>query len=515
MEKNVKFLANDRIVDAGSPSAAPALDFIRDELGLKGAKEGCREGDCGACSVLVGTRLPGGGAEYRAAPSCLLALGELDGRHLVTIEGLASAAKGEPGSVAGLTPVMKALLEENGSQCGFCSPGVVISLTGWLLSASHVDVEGALTAVEGNLCRCTGYGAIRRAAARLAKEFAGLPEDRGARLAALEKAGAVPPSLGQFSRGELLGGGGTGAAAGAAGEAMPGAAVSGAGRGSAAEGLTVLGGGTDFFVRNPDPEAGFEAELLDLRPGYSKIERTTQGGSAVLEVGAAATVHDFFTSPEVRALVPGIGSFEGEMASSLIRGRATLGGNVANASPIADMTAILIALGAELVVEKRADGSRRSLPLARFFLGYKKLDLAAGELIAGFRIPLPPRGATPRFNFEKVAKRRHLDIASVNSAAFLMTEGDGAKPRIASALVSAGGVAATPLLLARTSAFLAGRAADAATAREAAAIAVSEIAPISDVRGSADYRKRLLERLVLGHFIRLFPESGIAEELFP
>jgi len=505
MEKSVKFLANDRIVNAGSRQAAPALDFIRDGLGLKGAKEGCREGDCGACSVLVGTRLPDGGAEYRAVPSCLLALGELEGRHLVTIEGLASAAQGAPGSVAGLTPVMRALLEENGSQCGFCSPGVVISLTGWLLSAGHVDVEGALTAVEGNLCRCTGYGAIRRAAARLAKDFAGLPEDRSARLAALEKAGVVPPSLGRFARGELMPG------------AAHAASASHAARGASAtaEGLTVLGGGTDFFVRNPDPEAGFEAELLDLRPGYSKIGRTTQGGAAVLEIGAAVTVHDFFTSPEVRALVPGIGSFEGEMASSLIRGRATLGGNVANASPIADMTAILIALGAELVVEKRADGSRRGLPLARFFLGYKKLDLGTGEFIAGFRIPVPPRDATPRFNFEKVAKRRHLDIASVNSAASLMTEGGGAKPRIVSALVSAGGVAATPLLLSRTSAFLAGRSADAATAREAAAIAVSEIAPISDVRGTADYRKRLLERLVLGHFIRLFPESGIAEELFP
>jgi xanthine dehydrogenase small subunit len=509
MEKSVKFLANDRIVDAGSRRAAPALDFIRDGLGLKGAKEGCREGDCGACSVLVGTRLPGGGAEYRAAPSCLLALGELEGRHLVTIEGLASAASGEPGSVAGLTPVMKALLEENGSQCGFCSPGVVISLTGWLLSASHVDVEGALTAVEGNLCRCTGYGAIRRAAARLAKDFAGLPEDRAARLAALEKAGVVPTSLGQFSRGELLPGAAQALSASLA--ARDAARIASA----PAEGLTVLGGGTDFFVRNPDPEAGFEAELLDLRPGYSKIERTTHDGAAVLEVGAAVTVHDFFTSTEVRDLVPGIGSFEGEMASSLIRGRATLGGNVANASPIADMTAILVALDAELLIEKRVDGSRRGLLLARFFLGYKKLDLGTGEFIAGFRIPVPPRGATPRFNFEKVAKRRHLDIASVNSAAFFLAEGGGAKPRIASALVSAGGVAATPLLLSKTSAFLAGKTADAATAREAAAIAVSEIAPISDVRGSADYRRRLLERLVLGHFIRLFPESGIAEELFP
>ena len=492
MEQIMKFLANDRIVDAGSRRSAPALDFIRDELGLKGAKEGCREGDCGACSVLVGTRRADGGADYQAVPSCLLALGELEGRHLVTIEGLAGPARDS------LTPVMRALLEENGSQCGFCSPGIVISLTGWLLAGGKIDVEGALTAVEGNLCRCTGYGAIRRAAARLAREFSGLPLDPAARLAALEQAGVVPPSLGLFSRGSLF----------PASEARVAAGEGGTGQ-------AILGGGTDFFVRNPDPGAGFEAELLDLEPAYAGITKGKAEGGSFLEIGAALTIHGFFTSPELAALAPGIASFEPAIASSLIRGRATLGGNVANASPVADMTSILLALGATAVIEERPSEKRRELPLVRLFLGYKKLDLRPGELIAAFRIAMAPMNQETLFNFEKVAKRRHLDIASVNSAARFVTEAAGQRPRIVSAAISAGGVAATPLLLERTGAFLAGRKADAATAREAAALAASEIAPISDVRGSADYRRRLLERLVLGHFIRLFPGSGIAEELFP
>jgi xanthine dehydrogenase small subunit len=515
MEKSMKFLANDTIIDTSSRRAAPALDFIREELGLTGTKEGCREGDCGACAVLVGTRVPssevgavlvgtrapsseggaarGGAVAYRATPSCLLALGELEGRHLVTIEGLAAGARAR-GLADGLTPVMRALVEENGSQCGFCSPGIVISLTGWLLSGV-IDVEGALTAVEGNLCRCTGYGAIRRAAARLAREFADLPPEPAARLAALEKAGVVPGSLGRFASREIL----------------PEADLPEAEPRSPRAARTTLGGGTDFFVRNPDPEPGFEAELLDLRPEYAGIRIDNGLGTKVLEIGAAVSVRDFFASPLVRSFAPGIESFEAEMASSLIRGRATLGGNVANASPVADMTAMLIALGATAVLEGPA--GRRELPLPRFFLGYKKLDLREGEIMACFRIPSRPKA--PRFNFEKVAKRRRLDIASVNTAALFEIAGGDGGPKVERAILSAGGVAPTPLLLEKTGALLAGRKVDAALAREAAAAAAAEVAPISDVRGTADYRRRLLERLVIGHFIRLFPETGLAEELFP
>jgi xanthine dehydrogenase small subunit len=493
----MKTLVNDLVVDTGAPRAAPALDFIRGELGLVGTKEGCREGDCGACAVLVAERLPGGGWSCRAAPSCLLALGEIEGRHLITIEGLVAGAR-QAGLADGLSPVMRALLEENGSQCGFCSPGVVVSLTGWLLAGGPVDLAGAIRAVEGNLCRCTGYGSIRRAAARLAADFASLPADPDARLAALEKTGVVPASLGRFVRGDLL----------------PDSPQHAPAKRHAA---VTLGGGTDFYVRNPDPEAGFEAELLDLRREYAGIGLVAVPGGQSLELGAAVTVRDFFASPAVRGLVPGIESFEGDMASSLIRGRATLGGNVANASPVADMTAILLALEADVIIEGGA--GRRELPLQSFFLGYKKLDLREGEIIAAFRIKAKGRNTSAekpmRFSFEKVSKRRRLDIASVNSALRVELAAGGPVPRIAHATLSAGGVAATPLVLARTGAFLSGKAVDAALVREAAAMAAAEISPISDVRGSADYRRRLLSRLVLGHFIRIFPETSLAEELLP
>jgi xanthine dehydrogenase small subunit len=484
MNHTMRFLANDSVVETELWPGSPALDFIRRELGLTGTKEGCREGDCGACAVLVGRR-DSGSIRYLAMPSCLLALGELEDAHLVTIEGLRSGARG----AGGLTPVMRALLDENGSQCGFCTPGFVISLTAFLLEGPPLTVGGALAAIEGNLCRCTGYGAIKRAAARLVRDFSSLPADYAERIAALESAGVVPRSLGAFARGELLPVGGS-ASAGSAVDA----------------GALVLGGGTDFYVRNPDPAGSPEARaprLLDLEPALRRVERR----GTRLEIGAALSWREFFAAPEVRALAPGIERFEPELASILVRNRATLGGNVANASPIADATSMLVALDAAVRVESLSDPTAaREFPLERLFLGYKKLDMAQGETITAFILPAAP---PVLFNFEKVAKRARLDIAAVNSAAALVVEGD----RITRARISAGGVAPTPLLLARTSAFLEGRRAEASTAREAARIAVSETSPIGDVRGSAEYRRTLLGRLVVAHFARLFPDSGIAEEV--
>ncbi|MDP3180148.1 MAG: 2Fe-2S iron-sulfur cluster-binding protein, partial [Spirochaetaceae bacterium] len=193
----ISFAINGRALLAEKWPGTPALDFIRRELGLTGTKEGCREGDCGACAVLVG-ELRAEGPRYRAMPSCLLALGDLAGRHLVTIEGLAEEAGAE-----GLTPVMAALLETNGSQCGFCSPGFVVSLTAFLAEGGPLDPAAALVAIEGNLCRCTGYGAILRAAKRLCEDFAGLPAEPVARIAALVDARVLPPSCLAFARGEL------------------------------------------------------------------------------------------------------------------------------------------------------------------------------------------------------------------------------------------------------------------------------------------------------------------------
>ncbi len=504
MKTTISFMANGGRVSVEAWPGSPALDFIRHELGLTGTKEGCREGDCGACAVLIGSREADGLVHYRTAPSCLLALGELAGRHLVTIEGLSSAAPD------GLTPVMKAFLEENASQCGFCSPGFVVSLTGWLLETPVPDIAGAIVAVEGNLCRCTGYGAIRRAAARLVSEFASLPAPGPARIEALVAAGVIPASVADFAAAPAAVPRAENAGAISCAAAAPAAASS---RGSA----LILGGGTDWYVRNPEPEETGDCVLLDLCENLCRIEvKKTPEGPDMIEIGAATTVREFFAHHLLRSGFPGIEAFEREVASSLIRNRATLGGNVANASPVADMTAILIGMGAAVRLGggKRGAGAgvdarNRLMPLERLFKGYKSLDLAEGEIIESFE--LWPCGPDERFNFEKIAKRRSLDIAAVNTAMRVEVR-DGT---IVRARVSAGGVAPVPLFLERTSAWLAGKPVSSATAKEAARLATEESSPIGDVRGSADYRRRILGRLVLAHFIRLFPDGEIAQELLP
>jgi xanthine dehydrogenase small subunit len=283
-----------------------------------------------------------------------------------------------------------------------------------------------------------------------------------------------------------------------------------------AKGGLALGGGSDFFVRNPEPEQeSYPAfALLDRDPALKRVElRDGPDGGRFLEMGAALSWREFFSDPRILVLVPGIERFERLLASPLVRERATIGGNIANASPVGDITAMLIALGA--LVRVQGAGSARELPLERFFLGYKKIDLrpseagGPGEIVAAILVPASRPFAL--FNFEKLSKRERLDIAAVNSAASFEIEAAGRQIRIKRARISAGGVAPVPLFLAKASSFLEGKIVDSVTALEAARIASGEASPIGDVRGSADYRRRILERLVLGHFLRLFPGSGIEE----
>ncbi len=503
----LRIYVNDRWIEPATGFGSPVLDLIRDELGLTGTKEGCREGDCGACAILVGEDQAGTGLRYRALPSCLLAAGDLDGKHLITIEGLGSSAPD------GLTPVMRAFLEENASQCGFCTPGFILALSAWLSRPGVPDIAGAMKAVDGNLCRCTGYGAIRRAAERLAREFADLPGEAGARLEALVERGVLPRSVIAY-RGEK------GREAGAdKPKKVP-----------SSRGEVCVAGGTDFYVRNPDPDPDFSPTLLCSIPGLAGIEAVSRNGKSWVRIGAATVASDFFSSPLVNAAVPGIGLFEEDFASSLVRDLATLGGNIANASPVGDLSSILLGLGAILELGSAASAAKdiRLLPIEKFFLGYKKTALKKGELIVAVLIPgggeasggqgVSGPGPSPRFSFEKISKRKHLDIAAVNTAMSFRIEGG----RFRDVRLSAGGVAPTPVLLTKPTALMEGRAAEGLDAKTLASLASAvsgaaeaEVSPISDVRGSASYRKRMVGRLVLAHFLRFFGPEGIAKELFP
>ena len=498
-----------------SAEGMPVLDVARGELGLTSTKEGCREGDCGACAVLVGEQIANT-VRYRAVPSCLLALGELKGKHLLSLEGLIE------GTEDGLTPVMRAFIEENASQCGFCTPGFIIALTSWLAEPQVPDLAGALRAVDGNLCRCTGYAAIRRAAARLVEQFKDLPLEPTARLKALVSAQVLPQSVLKFieeSESSSLQTSVPHDAASGAGLDMAGD-EKGKATASAPEPSVIVGGGTDFYVRNPDPDEGFSPLLTRTIPEFALVEYRDEPQGKWLEIGAAVTVRDFFASPLVQREVPGIERFETMFASTLIRNLATVGGNIVNASPVADITSMLMALGAQLVIvpETRAFESRapiRLCPLEQFYLDYKKLDLRPGEVLKAIRIPA---AANRKFSFEKASKRKNLDIAAVNTAIAFQIE----EKQFKDVRISLGGVAPVPMLGTAAMKVLEGapcnpadRKTLASLAMQTAQAASASISPISDVRGSAEYRRRMVHQLMLAHFVRFFEASGIAEELFP
>jgi xanthine dehydrogenase small subunit len=490
--KDIAVMVNDLLITPRTPRGTPALDFIRGELLLTGTKEGCREGDCGACAVLVGEK-QSGMVRYRAYPSCLLALGDLDGRHLITIEGLRGAAP------EGLTPVMRAFLEENASQCGFCTPGFIISLTAWLAESTALDLASAMAAVDGNLCRCTGYGSIRRAAARLAMDFSDLPPPGRSRLDILVDRQVLPQSALEFRDTAEFG-------------------IESDKTAPNASATVFLGGGTDYYVKNPEPDDDFSPSLLRSMQDMTGLGRKLVDGKEWLVVGAATNLSDFFAFPELQAEIPGLKGYENRFASTLVRNLATVGGNLVNASPVADLTAMLLALGAFVEIASPAlKNKTRRIGLDQFYLDYKKTALGPGEYVQSVSIPRLG-GSSRRFSFEKISKRENLDIAAVNTAlSFVLESGTCKDVRI-----SAGGIAPVPRLLPKAARVLEGKKVAGMDARELAALArltaetaAAEASPIDDVRGSAGYRKRMVSRLVLAHFLRCFEDSGLAGELYP
>ena len=460
----MRLIVNNDTVETDLPRGAATLDFLRSALGLKGTKEGCREGDCGACSVLVG-ELRDGRVRYLPANSCILPLGLAAGCHVVTIEGLGGP---EPSAI------QRAIIDHGATQCGFCTPGIVVSMTALLLEAGALDETAARTALAGNICRCTGYESIRRAAGAVLAAFPNLPAPGPGRIGRLIDGVALPGWFVDIPR-RL-------------------AALGGADAGPEASHGVPVGGGTDLWVQRAS--GLHDADLRFVGTG-SRVPLEEQGDMLVID--AAATVADLEGSAAFCGLIPGFDRIARLIASAQIRARATVGGNIANASPIGDLSVIFLALGAKVTVA--GPGGARTLPLAALFLGYKQLDLAADEVIDSLVVRNVPAG---RFSFEKVSRRSHLDIASVNTAARFETDG----AVIARARFSAGGVAPVPLFLARASAAVAGRTTTWETATLAADAAASEAAPISDVRGSADYKRLLLRQLILAHFATVFRLEG-------
>lgn len=465
----IRFILNDKEIETNLYGGSTLLDFIRYHEHLTGTKIGCREGDCGACTVLEG-QLDDSRIRYRSIVSCLTPLGNAHGKHIVTIEGL---------NTEHLNPAQQAMVDHGGTQCGICTPGFVVALTGYTMEASPPDPERAIDSMNGNICRCTGYKSIQRAAVTVANMleeknpdnpigwlvsqgflpayFVGIPEQLTAMKAKQEDPTDAP---------------------------------------------MMIGGGTDLMVQQPDVLAEADPYLLFDRSELKGIHE--KEGHCV--VGAAATATDIMESMEMRTYFPRLDKHFFLVSSEPIRNMGTIGGNIVNASPIADLVAMFMALDTQLELYHIKTGQKRQVPLHAFYKGYKKMDKEAEEIIRHLTFPAP--GENTRFNFEKVSRRNTLDIASVNTAILLETEGQ----KISKANVSMGGVAPIPLYLEQTGAFLTGREVNTDTILGAARVLQEEIAPISDIRGSKEYKRLLARQLFFAHFVELFPDA-INQEL--
>lgn len=461
MRNEIRFFLNGRPCRiADTPPYATALDWLRGE-GLTAVKEGCAEGDCGACSVLIG-RPDASGArlDWRAINSCILMLPQLDGAAVLTAEGLVGA-DGAP------HPAQTALAEAHGTQCGFCSPGFAISLAD-LARRPERDDRTILDALAGNLCRCTGYRPIVDAARSL--PVTAPAPDEAAMAATLAADCAEPLDY----------------CAGTHRFVAPGTLDDALRVLNDHPDAWILAGGTDLGLRLTKQHEEPACVLSLAR--IAELHAIDRDGDTTV-IGAAVPYADALS--EIAELAPAFADLVRRIGAAQIRAQGTIGGNLGNASPIGDSAPALIALAAE--IETVAADGRRHVPVEDFFTGYRKTVLRPGEIIAAIRIPRP--GADTRLRIYKIARRVDQDISAV-SAAFALEVRNG---RVDAARVAFGGVAERPIRIEAVEAALTGREWSLETARAAGTVAGASVHPIDDARGSAEYRRavsaNLLERL--------------------
>ncbi|GAB0115063.1 xanthine dehydrogenase small subunit [Acidisoma sp. C75] len=481
MRHDIRFLlgSEERRISGADPTRS-VLDYLREDEQLHGTKEGCAEGDCGACTVLLAERTADGGLRRRPVNACIMFLPALDGKQVMTVEHLA-------GPDGRLHPVQQAMLDHHASQCGFCTPGFVMSLTALYEEraspgAGLPDRPAIADALAGNLCRCTGYRPILDAAAAAlaqpqAQAQAG--DAIAARLAALGTEAATlacgtaarrfmaPRSLGELTA--LL-------------AAMPEALL--------------LGGGTDVALWVTKQQR--DLPLLIATGAVAEMLEIAEDGAA-LRIGGAVAYAD--AAAALARLAPAAAGLIRRIGSRQIRERGTIGGNIANASPIGDMPPPLIALGASLLLVSAS--GRRRLPIAEFFLDYRRTALLPGEVIAAIEIPRPAPAL--RLGVYKVSKRFDQDISAVCAAFAIRLEGG----TVAEARLAYGGMAAIPRRAAAAEAALLGAPWTEASLEAATEAMAADFTPLSDMRASAAYRAQVARNLLRKFFLE-HPAEGAA-----
>jgi len=451
----VRFLLNGKPAsEDAAPPTMTVLDWLRTRAHLTGTKEGCAEGDCGACTIVLGREVDGS-VRYRAVNSCLMMLPQIDNCAVLTVEGLA-------GTDGALHPVQQALVDADATQCGFCTPGFVMAMFAFHHGGEPADDAVIHDALAGNLCRCTGYRSIVEACRRIARG----PADRfAAEATATARAlGALPPCPDYCAGAQVFL---TPRSLDALYDAM-----------AQAPDAILLAGGTDLGLR-----VSKDREVLPTVISLAAVAelRRIKASDDAIELGGGVTYTEIL--PYVEKHFPSFGALVRRIGSRQIRNLGTIAGNLATASPIGDTLPCLIALGATVTLKSRA--GERTLPVETFITGYRKTALAAGEIIASIRIPLLPAGQ--KFSVYKLSKRFDQDISTVIAAFRLERQADG---KVRALRAAYGGMAARALRAASLETAVIGRPWTPAWLADVDSLLARDFTPMSDHRGGGAYRLR-------------------------
>ena len=474
MREDITFILNNQIEKvSGLSGDTTLLNWLRQTKKLTGSKEGCGEGDCGACTVAVARPRADGAMRWEPVNACILFMGMLEGASVTTVEGIRPEGKGAPD----LHPCQQVMVDQHASQCGFCTPGFVMSLfAAWCngdgLAPAEID-----TTLAGNLCRCTGYRPIVDAAAALPRRaipprwetrrreteaglMAAIAHDETVRLGDGKCSFVAPTSSDGFARAYAQ-----------------------------APDATIVSGATDVGLWVTKQNRKMPQMIWTGRvAGFGEIHRSGAHwriGPAVTHQQAMAVLSE--GRPDLAEVMRRFGSAQ-------VRASGTVCGNIANGSPIGDLSPMLIALASE--VELTGPASNRRLPLEDFFVDYGKQDRAADEFVSALLVPATP---TPHFRAYKISKRFDQDISAVLGA-FSITVSEGV---VTSARLAFGGMAATPKRAKTAEAALVGAPLEPASFVSAAAALDTDFKPIGDMRASADYRRQVAANLLLKYGLDL------------
>jgi xanthine dehydrogenase small subunit len=461
---------------AGHAAFRSLSDFLRYDLSLTGTKVVCAEGDCGSCTVFIG-RPEGDRIVYKTVTSCIQFLHQLDCTHIITIEGLTPADS--------LNPIQESMVRCHGAQCGFCTPGIVVSMYSAFESGVTVGEAELRSALVGNLCRCTGYQSIMRAGLETVADEVKSLDSLYPPAEMLTKFSAHIDQPVMVRSGERC-------------HYKPTSIADAVAFKSANPDCTVVSGATDIGVLINkgirDPKV-----ILNLS-GLNQL-RSIEVDENVIHLGATVTIAEL--EKLTQTLLPEYARFLYWFGSPPIKNAATIGGNIANGSPIGDSMPALFVLDAQ--IELTGTGGTRRVNINQFYTGYRKTVMTADEIITGVHIPLPDEES--HFKLYKISRRKDLDISAFSAAILLRAEAG----KIVECRIAYGGVAATTIRLAGVETYLTNNDFSERSFQEAEILARDEVRPISDVRGSADYRSQLAGNILLKFFNEIESQRRVAD----